>query len=192
MNDYTLVKKILKGDSKCGEQFVTKHYPEVFRFMRCLTGSADTADDLTQQTFAKAWKGLSSYEGRASLATWLHKIAYHEYVQWLRGQHSDLPLEQALNVADLKLVSDLDSILISRAIASLTSKLREPFLLFYMQNFSTKEISELLEVPEGTIKSRLFTARERIRELIQSTEAPQANSIPSHQAQQIMPATKRG
>ena len=174
MNDFAIAKRILRGDKAAGEQFVALQYPRVFRFLRCLTSSPDIADDLTQQTFAQAWRSLDSYQGKSSLATWLHKIAYHEYAHWLRSKRDCLPIESALNVADLRDASGLDSILISRAVSLLTAELRETFTLYYLQEFSIAEVGELLEIPAGTVKSRLFVARQRMRELIASADAPLA------------------
>ena len=178
MDDNTLVKRILRGDKASGERFVAMQYPRIFRFLRCLTGNADTADDLTQQSFAQAWRSLDSYQGRASLATWLHKIAYREYVHWLRSRRDHLPIESAINIEDLREVRGLDSILISRAVLLLSPELREPFTLYYIQEFSIAEVGDLLELPAGTVKSRLFAARRRMRELISASEAPLAVSPP--------------
>ena len=186
MNENALVKKILRGDKAAGERFVATQYPRIFQFLRCLTGSADVADDLTQQTFAQAWRSLDSFQGRASLATWLHKIAYHEYAHWLRSRHDHLPIEAALNIQDLREARGLDSILISRALSFLTTELREPFSLYYFQEFSIAEVAELLELPDGTVKSRLYAARQRMRELISASEAPHAIPPTADDESQLM------
>ena len=180
MQDIALVKRILNGDKKSGESFVTTHYPRIYRLLHCLTGSPDTAQDLTQQAFARAWQALASYQGKASLATWLHKIAYHEYTHWLRARRDDAPIEAAENIPDLREARGLDSILVSRALGMLPNEQREPFLLYYMQQFSVTEVSQMLDVPEGTVKSRLFAARARLRALLQAADAP---LIPTDAAQ---------
>ena len=172
MNDATLVKKILAGNSAAGERFVTENYPRIYRLLRCLSGSGETALDLTQQTFARAWQSLASYQGRANLATWLHRIAYHEYTHWLRIRRDHLPLEAAGDIEDLREARGLDSILVSQALTRLPNEQREAFILFYMQEFSVEEVAQMLDVPSGTVKSRLFTARQRLRELLQAAYAP--------------------
>jgi RNA polymerase sigma-70 factor, ECF subfamily len=174
--DTILVHKILKGDRSAGERFVTANYAPIYRFLRGLTGNGDAAQDLAQQTFASAWPALGSYQGRSSLATWLHKIAYHEYTRWLRSRRDDAPLDEAAEVADLRAARGLDSLVVSRAMALLPAEQREAFVLFYMQEFSVAEVAELLEVPAGTVKSRLFTARRRMRELLQAADAPEATA----------------
>lgn len=172
MHDTALVRKIIGGDRAAGERLVSTHYARIFRLLRGLTGNADNAQDLTQQTFARAWNALSSYQGRASLATWLHKIAYHEYTNWLRSRRDEATLDDAANIEDLREARGLDSILVSRALIRLPLEQREPFVLYYMQEFSVNEIAEITEVPVGTVKSRLFAARKRMRELLQAADRP--------------------
>jgi len=172
LHDTALVRKIIGGDRAAGERLVSTHYARIFRLLRGLTGNADNAQDLTQQTFARAWNALSSYQGRASLATWLHKIAYHEYTNWLRSRRDEATLDDAANIEDLREARGLDSILVSRALIRLPLEQREPFVLYYMQEFSVNEIAEITEVPVGTVKSRLFAARKRMRELLQAADRP--------------------
>ena len=174
-----LVKKILAGDSAAGERFVTANYARVYRLLQCLTGAGETAEDLTQQTFARAWQALASFQGRSTLATWLHKIAYHEYTHWLRSRRDHLPLEAAADIADLREARGLDSILVSRALARLSADLREAFLLYYLQEFSVAEVAAILDLPVGTVKSRLFSARQRLRELLRAADAPAADDVPT-------------
>jgi RNA polymerase sigma-70 factor (ECF subfamily) len=179
LQDSALVKKILAGDRAAGEKFVSAQYPRIFRLLRCLAGSGETAQDLTQQTFARAWQALASYQGKASLATWLHKIAYHEFAHWFRARREHLPLEDAADMADLREARGLDSILVSRALARLPAEQQEPFLLYHVQEFSVAEVAEILDLPAGTVKSRLFTARQRLRELLQAADAPAPVNTPS-------------
>src|SRR5687767_9392631 len=95
MGDRGTVRRILSGDRAAGERLVTDEYPRIYRLLRHLTGAVEVAEDLTQQTFLKAWQALASYRSEASLATWLHRIAYHEYTHWLRARRDHAPLEAA-------------------------------------------------------------------------------------------------
>ncbi len=174
MYEIGLIKKILRGDRTAAERLVTTHYSRIYRLLRCLTGSVEAAEDLTQQTFVRAWQALANYQGRASFATWLHRIAYHEYTHWLRARRDHLPLEEAADIADVKAAYGLDSIIVSRALMHLPAEHREVFLLYYMQQLSVGEIAEVLDLPAGTVKSRLFNARRQMRALWQAAEAPSA------------------
>jgi RNA polymerase sigma-70 factor (ECF subfamily) len=174
MHENALIKRVLKGDAKAAETLVTTHYARIYRLLRCLTGSVETAEDLTQQTFMRAWQALASYQGRAAFATWLHRIAYHEYTHWLRARRDHLPLDEAAHIADLKAAHGLDSILVSRALMHLAAELRDVFVLYYLQQLSVAEVAEVLDMPAGTVKSRLFTARKQMRALWEAAEAPTA------------------
>src|SRR5690242_4149942 len=83
LHDRGWARRILNGDKVAGERLVTENYPRIYRMLRCLTGCVEAAEDLTQQTFVRAWTALETYRGEAKLATWLHRIAYHEYTHWL-------------------------------------------------------------------------------------------------------------
>src|SRR5215218_2555575 len=100
MSDGAMVRRILNGDRAAGERLVTEQYPRIYRLLRHLTGAVEVAEDLTQQTFLKAWGALASFRGEASLSTWLHRIAYHEYTHWLRARRDHAPLDEAGEVAD--------------------------------------------------------------------------------------------
>lgn len=176
--DKALVQRILNGDEAAGERFVTEHYPAVYRFLLNLTGSKEDAEDLTQQTFLRAWEGLPKFRGGASLSTWLHSIAYREYTHWLRSRRNELPLDEAIGVPDPHATHELEGVLFRRALAQLPSEQREVVLLCYVQGLSTREAAKVLDVPVGTVKSRLFFARQRLKELLQDAIALLSQTMP--------------
>src|SRR5690349_2462366 len=75
-----LLERIRAGDLDAGHRFVRDYYPGVYRYLLYLTGSPEAAEDLTQETFLQAWRRLESFEGRAALRTWLHRIAHREFL----------------------------------------------------------------------------------------------------------------
>ncbi len=170
MRDRVWIRLMVSGDRYAGEQFVQTYYARIERLLRCLTGSPDTARDLTQQTFVKAWQALPAFKFEASLQTWLHRIAYHEYTHWLRDRRDHAPIEAAHHIADTSanaVVNDWGIVLLPDALAQLSEELRDTFLLFYVQELSVKEVADVLNVPRGTVKSRLFTARQQLRGLLE-------------------------
>ncbi|HZT41647.1 MAG TPA: RNA polymerase sigma factor [Chthonomonadaceae bacterium] len=193
MRDHALVKRILRGDRAAGEQFVAENYPRIFRLLRYLTGERDTAEDLTQQTFTRAWQALPGFKGESSAGTWLHRIAYHEYTHWLRAQRPHVGLEAAAEIADPRTPQSLETILLPAALAQLPLEQREAFLLYYVQELSIVEVAEVLEIPAGTVKSRLFAARQRLRVLLQdSVEAGPSGSYSSSLDRLIQEAVPDG
>jgi RNA polymerase sigma-70 factor (ECF subfamily) len=164
--DKWLVQRILSGDKAAGEQFVIEHYEAIFRFLRNLTGNKEDAEDLTQQTFLRAWEALPSFRGDSSLSTWLHSIAYREYIHWLRSRREFVPLDEIVDMPDEQANQNLEAVLLRWAIYRLDPEHREVFVLYYVQGFSVSEIAKIIGVPAGTVKSRLFFARQKLKELL--------------------------
>jgi|GEM_PF-229729 len=164
--DKWLVQRVLSGDKAAGEQFVIEHYEAIFRFLRNLTGSKEDAEDLTQQTFLRAWEALPNFRGDSSLSTWLHSIAYREYTHWLRSRREFVPLDEIVDMPDEQANQNLEAVLLRWAIYRLDPEHREVFVLHYVQGFSVSEIAKIVGVPAGTVKSRLFFARQKLRELL--------------------------
>ena len=164
--DKWLVQRVLSGDKAAGEQFVIEHYEAIFRFLRNLTGSKEDAEDLTQQTFLRAWEALPNFRGDSSVSTWLHSIAYREYTHWLRSRREFVPLDEIVDMPDEQANQNLEAVLLRWAIYRLDPEHREVFVLHYVQGFSVSEIAKIVGVPAGTVKSRLFFARQKLRELL--------------------------
>ncbi len=177
MRDRAWANRILQGDKAAGERLVTANYQRVYGLLRSLTSNREVAEDLTQQTFTRAWQALPSFRGKARLSTWLSRIAYHEYTHWRRDRREFAGLRDAEQLPDLKAAAGLRTVLFARALEHLSDELRETFLLHYEREFNVSEIAVLLDIPPGTVKSRLFTARNRLRELLSET-APDSPSIP--------------
>jgi len=171
MRESWLVWRIQRGDKRAGDEFVALNYPRIFRLLRYLTGRSDIAEDLTQQTFVRAWQALPNFRHQSSLATWLHRIAYHEYTHWLRDRREYASLDAAAHLAAPAVSHEWETLVLPHALAQLTPEHRESFLLYHIQELSIGEVAAILEVPPGTVKSRLFTARQRLRELLEAEAA---------------------
>ena len=177
MRDSELVRRILGGDRAAGERLVTEHYPRVCRFLRHLTRHPEEAEHLSQQTFVNAWRALSDFRGQSSLATWLHRIAYHAYTHHVRAHQEHAPLEAVQTSAGPE-ARMVDAVLLHGALAQLSAEHRSTFLLHYVQGFSVSEVAAILDIAEGTAKSRLYSARQRLRELLSETEEAVPGGLP--------------
>jgi RNA polymerase sigma-70 factor (ECF subfamily) len=89
--DAAFVARLRGGDKEAVQRFIRDNYPEIYRYFLFLTGRRDVAEDLTQETFVRAWRGLETYEGRAPLRFWLHRIAQREFLRTLRGRQAESP-----------------------------------------------------------------------------------------------------
>jgi RNA polymerase sigma-70 factor (ECF subfamily) len=181
LRDGDLVERILGGDPAAGERLVREHYPRIYRLLRHLTGSVETAQDLTQQTFVKAWQALERFRRDARLSPWLNRIAYHEYTHWLRALRPHTTLEEVAETPDPHAARQMAGIIDRGPLTLLPREQREAFLLFYVQRLSVEEIALILEIPPGTVKSRLFAARRRLRALLEAPTEVVRHDVPATQ-----------
>lgn len=182
MNDQELAKRIAAGDPEASERLVREHYAPIFRLLRHLTGAREDAEDLTQQTFVAARAKIDRFRGAASLKTWLNRIAINEYSQWKRQRKQTAPLTTEQSIVEPGFGSFIEGESLLRALAALSDKHREAFILHEVEELSVTDVARILQVPAGTIKARLFYARRNLRALLDDgTEAnhhePQESTI---------------
>lgn len=164
--DVRLARRIAAGDRDAAERWVRDQYPAVLRMLRHLLRGDDAACDLAQQAFIKALDGLPGYSGRGSLRAWLHTIAWHEYCRHCRTQRATLELSAAEASSNGRPGPDDLTAWLSWALARLTDEHRATFVLHEIQGLSVAEVAQVLEIPLGTVKSRLHTARARLRRML--------------------------
>lgn len=121
------------------------------------TNPVEETNELVQDVFLKAWDKYSKFQNKSSFKTWIYKIAKNIAIDFIK-KHNKYYI--ATNKLDLKEeIKENKSDIINEGIKSLGEKHKEIFTLFYLQEHSIQEISELLNIAEGTIKSRLFYAK---------------------------------
>lgn len=138
-----------------------RHYEDSQEFVRASIYwmvRSDVVDDLVQEVYLKAWKNFNKFEGRSSFKTWIYRIAKNITYDYLKKEQNQF---EELNEESLGHQDELDfPDLITKGLMKLTIKKREVFILYYKLGHTTNEIAELLEISEGTVKSRLHTARD--------------------------------
>ena len=116
---------------------------------------SDDVDDLVQETFVKAWKSFSKFKSESSFKTWIHRIAINTVYDFSRKNARPVMAFQDESVVSDQSTKDL----ISKALLSMDFKYRELLVLSYKFEYTNKEIAELLDFKEGTVKSRLHSAK---------------------------------
>ncbi|MBF0443013.1 MAG: RNA polymerase sigma factor [Oligoflexales bacterium] len=133
-------------------------------------GNANDVDDLTQETFTRVWFNIDRLKKGSSLSSWIFRIAVNVARDrlradrrriWMLWKGDDISDEICKDQVPFDLDTEIDKSL-SKAINSLSPKLREPLILFSVDDIGIKQISEILNISEGTVKSRLFLARKKI------------------------------
>lgn len=153
------------------EQIVSQHYEPLYRFAYSLTGREADACDLTQQTFyIWATKG-HQLRDRSKVKTWLFTILHREFLKVcrraVRFPHFELSeAEEDLPVVLPEVVNTLDGVRVLEFLEQVQEPYRAAVNLFYVEDYSYKEIADILEVPLGTVRSRIFRGIAQLQQSI--------------------------
>lgn len=173
LSDDAVVARVLAGERPLFELLMRRHNRALYRAARAILRSDDEAEDVMQHAYLRAFEHLSEYAARSRFSTWLTRIAVHEAFARLRKQKrvtllgdsaeeelSDVPRaptpEQRLSDAELGSFTEA-------AIDALPHDFRVVFVLRAVEQQSVADVAESLGIPEDTVKTRYFRARERLR-----------------------------
>jgi RNA polymerase sigma-70 factor (ECF subfamily) len=155
-------------------QLVDQHYESVFRFAYRLSGTSHEAEDISQQAFLDAQRKLDTLRDPDKVRAWLFMIVRNLYRRQIRDRvtHGEVALEVLTEPVDQKRESDkqveqsLDSESLQQVLNELPEEFRSVLLLFYFRELSYREIAEQLDIPVGTVMSRLSRGKKQLRERI--------------------------
>jgi len=175
VDEPTLIRHATDGDAAAWEPLVLAHQEAVFRLSYLLLGDPDDAEDVAQETFLRAWNHLKRFDPTRPLRPWLLSIASNlasnrrrsagRYLAALTRAFRNEPLSTA-NVEE-KSAQHMQANELWKAVRSLTMTDQQVVYLRYFMDLSVTETAEILQVAEGTVKSRLSRALERLRGIIQ-------------------------
>lgn len=166
-----ILKALREGQREAYVSVIDAHYRSVYRFLLFLGRDAHLAEDLTQEVFASAWRAIASFRGKSSVRTWLHRIAYHAFVDAQRRSHRDRTVAVSLSGREDGLADDpLSGIVadehlsqVARALQDLDIEDRTVLLLHYADGLSYREMAQTLGRPDGTLKWITSRALDELR-----------------------------
>jgi len=177
--DKKLIQRALQGDQRAYAELLSRHREGVFHVIYRMVGNRDEAEDLVQETFIKAFRALSSFDDRYAFSTWLYKIAVNHCIDALRRRKlstesldATIPTSNGELTREIphpsqspegSLISKEQTQLILEAIESLPPIYREIIKLRHQKEKSYEEIGKILGIPLGTVKARIFRARELLK-----------------------------
>jgi len=180
----TLIERALSGDQKACELLVERYQMGIYNLIYQMIKNREETEDLVQETFIKAFNALGSYNRQFAFSTWLYKIAYNNSIdairkKKLRTQPLDKPIRTRDGEVQQQIGSDAPSPehdylyeervrLIRDYIDSLPEAYRVVIVMRHQEERSYEEIGELLDIPLGTVKARLFRAREMLKKKLES------------------------
>lgn len=186
--DHALIDRFRNGDAAAFDEMVSRHWDRIYAMVHQLLRNQQDAEEVTQDAFIRAHRGLVNFRGDSSFSTWLYQIATNlarnRYWYWWRrkrdrtisfdqpigGEDNDTPLSEifaseAETPGDLTVTQELvDRIAVG--MEKLGAKHREVLILRNVKNLSYEEISVILGISVGTVKSRIARARDSLREII--------------------------
>lgn len=168
--DVQLVGRCLAGDTEAFRPLVERYERVVFNLALRVLGDREDARDVAQSVFVKVYENLGRYDPRFRFFSWLYRITLNECLSIRNRRHQHVPLDPALPATDRpdegirhREVGEQ----VRGAVLSLPRDYREVVVLRHFAELSYAEMSAVLQVPEKTVKSRLYTARQRLGELLQ-------------------------
>jgi RNA polymerase sigma-70 factor (ECF subfamily) len=181
MSDLELVEQAKAGHLDAFDELVNRHERKIFRLTQHITGNREDAEDALQDSFLKAFSRLSQFQGDSQFYTWLVRIAVNESLMRLRKRkaHPTFSLDEPVETDDDLMPRDHGSWeanpeqlyaqqelreILDRAVQSLSPIFRTVFLLRDIEQLSTEETAEALELSVPAVKSRLLRARLQLRE----------------------------
>ncbi len=176
--DRELAERFQGGDRIAFDQLVRRHQKGMWRLVRRYVKSDADSADVTQLAFVRAYRGLATFRGAASVRSWLYRIAINCALSWLRDHRREQPTEIAddalieSNPAPARLSAGEDSARLREAIALLPPKQKLVLELRVFDDLSFKEVAELADCTENTAKVNFHYAVKRLRDILGGEHAP--------------------
>jgi RNA polymerase sigma-70 factor (ECF subfamily) len=171
-DDSALVERCLDGDSRSFEALVHKYQAPIYNLALRMVKVPEDAEDITQTVFVKAYEKLDSYDSAHRFFSWIYRIAVNESINYLRRRKRMDEYESGVSARDEitpeeNLRGGELSRVVGRAISSLKMDYRLVLVLRHFHDFTYVEIGDILQIPEKTVKSRLFTARQLLKDKLE-------------------------
>lgn len=174
-SDQQLISRVLEGDNTAFRYLYQRYCPRVRSLLFQLTSKSEGLDDLTQEVFVKVHRSLPGFRGDSQFSTWLFRVTYNVCQDARRKQ------SRRLQVVTLPEYNSLENLpvsderednltrlnrqkLVQRALDSLSEEQREVIVLHDLQEKPQDEVAQILDVPVGTVKSRIYYGRRKLKE----------------------------
>ncbi|MCK9426496.1 MAG: sigma-70 family RNA polymerase sigma factor [Ignavibacteriaceae bacterium] len=173
-DDFSLIKRFIDGDESVFKTLVNRHKEKVRNLIFVTLNSTDMIDDISQEVFISVFKKLDRFRFESQFTTWLYRITINKCRDHLRRVKIRSILspfsasEEELSYPSVSMNDDVEiQEIVRKAVAQLPEKLRTPLILKDFEGLSYQEIAETLGTEVGTIKSRIFRARESLKKILE-------------------------
>jgi RNA polymerase sigma-70 factor (ECF subfamily) len=170
VDDLTLVNRCIQGHTKAFEPIVDRYQKAIFNVALRMLNDYEDAQDIAQSVFVKTFENLASFNPKYKFFSWIYRMAINESINYLNKRK---PIEEIQDnvisrdkTPDQELLDRDLSDRVQAALMDLQLDARVVLILKHLEGFSYREISFILEVPEKTVKSRLFSSRKQLRDIL--------------------------
>jgi RNA polymerase sigma factor (sigma-70 family) len=162
------IERALQGDQSACRDLVKRYERGIFNMIYQMVKNREEAEDLVQETFIKAFNALESYNNQFAFSTWLYKIAFNNCIDSIRKHKlKTYPLDRPIETREGSEMLFLEKRKqINQAIRCLPEKYKRVILLRHQEEKTYEEIADIMHIPLGTVKARIFRAREMLKRCI--------------------------
>jgi RNA polymerase sigma-70 factor (ECF subfamily) len=179
--DSAAIQRCLNNEPSAFRELIERYKNQIFTIILRIVQNPSDAEDIAQEAFIKAFENLSSYDPTYPFITWLFKIAHNTSIDFIRARKPEaVSINDDDNPIDLAepghpiggaMESVLQQALLEKLLAAIPPLYREALVLRHKDGLDVNEIAEVLQIPEGTAKIRLFRAREMLRKKLAEAES---------------------
>jgi RNA polymerase sigma-70 factor (ECF subfamily) len=179
LSDEELVEKVRKEDSELYAEIVERYQQKLYRYLRYLTDRPSEAEDLLQDVFIKTYRNLFDFDGKRKFSSWIYRIAHNEGVNFIKKtsrrkeiflnnlENIDSALHNQNNAIEDSLAKEEIREKVKQCLDELETKYREPLILYYFEDKSYREISDILRIPAKTVGTFIFRGKRILKAICQ-------------------------
>ena len=171
------IQRIASGDGTAFEELFHAYKRRLLGYVYRMTGDASRTEEITSDVLVEVWKSAARFQGRSPVSTWIFGIAHHKVIDELRRRRGQgVQVEVPNDLVDPgpspegEAIRQDRSVRLRETLQQLTTEHREVLELTFFQGRSVEEIAGILRCPANTVKTRMFYARKKLRELLDSAE----------------------
>lgn len=174
-DDYSIIRQFIDGDQSAFQILVKRHKEKVRNIIYVTMNNSALVDDIAQEVFITVYRNLKYFRFESQFTTWLYRITVNrckDYLRKMNVRRIFSPLEEGNEVTEFTTPTENKDVsqIVMDAISKLPVKLRMPLILKDIEGFSYQEIADTLKCEMGTVKSRIFRGREKLKEILQPLE----------------------
>ena len=177
MNEVKLVKKAKKGDKEAFEKLLVLHKNQLYRTAFLYVRNREDALDVVQETAFKSYLAISTLKEEKFFLTWLTKILIRCAYDLLKKRKGEVSIDKVTPILSIREKSSVEVMDLANAINNLKQHYRDVIVLFHYHDLTIKEVANILELPENTVKTYLLRGRKQLKTILEGAGSHEGKSL---------------